>query len=309
MGSGVEEPSSTTLSEPAIKPVALEKDLPCIACGTSLRGSVPHGTCAKCGTRVDESLNPELLRFGSRHLLRALVRGIALLLAGLIVYAVAIVFDVFVIDFRWAAPFKVHGLIFLIPAALVLTGSWRMTHGTESPSGGVRSRGRLPARVCLTIGMLVIAGDACWEGYTGDRWNDGVMTVAWTLSAVGAAALAAHLSDLLVRTAGASLAAQTRALGWTILCLAVLHAIGTAADPSLSHWLHNGRPESSYVETGLLSFYSLVGAGVAGVWAIVLLYRVFRVMRNERAILNRFRESSREVGQMALASLLVQDAK
>lgn len=309
MTPGTKVQSEMTLSEPAIRPVVLERDLPCINCGTSLRGSVPHGNCTKCGKRVDESLNPELLRFGSRNLLRSLVRGTFLLLAGLIGYAAAIVFDLFVIDFRWAAPFKVHGLIFLIPAALVLTGSWRATQGVIKRSEGATTRGRLPARLCMTIGMLIIAGDACWEGYTGDRWNTGLLTVAWTIAAVGGAAIAGHLADMLARTAGFALVAETRAIGWTLLCVAVLHAISAAADPSLTHWLRNGQPKSTYVETGLLAFYSLAAAAVTGVWAITLLFRIVRVMRNERAILNRFRESSREVGQVALASLMLQDAK
>lgn len=287
----------------------LSRDLPCIACGTSLQGADPRGDCASCGAQVSDSLRPELLRFGSRHLLRAIVRGLATLLAGLACYAIAVICELFVIDLRWSQSRQITGLMYSLPAMLLLVGTWRATRGGSTRFEGIVSKTRLPARWLCLVGLSLAAAQACWLGITGTSWPAMASVLAGVFAAVGFSALAAHLADMVARTGGAHLAGESRALAWTILATAVFYAVGVAADPWVHRFLHGSAPRVNYTHTGVVTFYAGVAATLLGAWALTVLWRLYAVFAHEQRLLRRFRESSREVGLVALSSLLAQNAK
>ncbi len=62
----------------------IEENLPCVACGYTLRGLPVNGACPECGTEISRSLQGDRLAAADPQWLRTIVRGQRLLTAGMI---------------------------------------------------------------------------------------------------------------------------------------------------------------------------------------------------------------------------------
>ncbi len=65
-------------------------DAPCLGCGYNLRTMLPDRVCPECARPVADSVRPEFLRFASPRWVRALARGLLIILVTLAVSGVVI---------------------------------------------------------------------------------------------------------------------------------------------------------------------------------------------------------------------------
>ncbi len=180
-----------------LPPKLVDADRPCVRCSYNLRGLPRGGVCPECGTPIADSLRGDYLAFAAPEYLAAIHSGLNWVLAGVLVYAVALVGGVAIKIglggyLSPALVGEIRRTALVIPTVILLAGYWRFTRPDPGPAGresptSVRRVIRASVvvqAVAAVAGVLAAAGGPSGVGPVALRGTFGTLTVLLDLAAV-----------------------------------------------------------------------------------------------------------------------------
>lgn len=170
----------------------------CIGCGYDLAGLSRDRVCPECGTPVEKSYQPDLLRNRSPGYLWQLKSGLAFVLNGLLCWVAILALSIVgAIGLQFLAPGIAQSLpigvdfAFVLCSLLMLFGWWQIT--TPDPGRVTSGRDVRPRRIIrwsLAIQAVTAVADLLFKSLIGATPNlrtpDGQAMLAITLIASGA---------------------------------------------------------------------------------------------------------------------------
>jgi hypothetical protein len=283
----------------------IAEDLPCRACGYNLRGQALAARCPECALAVSLSARSDLLRFSDPEWIGRLVKGMRLILIGLIV-GVAIQIGAAVAGVAMATAGAAIWTSFLTAAmfvggavaVIVVVGVWMLTTpeptqlGTEPPASARRlARWCLTVQIATTVLQLSSSGNVGVAGPPAPAGGASTALAAATIVLVivvmiGYGAGFVYLRRLALRGPMPSLARHTRIVMWGylatqglgvalwVLFLFALNTVITPAGPVVGGTMVAAAVGGCAVALGSLVF---------GIWGLVLLLRYAALFKGAAA--------------------------
>ncbi|MBB6429489.1 hypothetical protein [Algisphaera agarilytica] len=273
-------------------------ELLCRQCGYNLRTMDARGDCPECGTAVHWSLIGDLLRFGDANWLRTLARGMAWVLAVLLVSIVTGIFiELFGVAYDFYMFLEVFVLVFTFLATLATAyGYWRLTTPEPQPDpsivipGGTRAWARGLLMIYSGFSLVTAGLSSLTLGTSYDRSTleidntiEALDSVAGLIGLAGLFCLAVVLRRLARRAPHPGIARQTTILIWAWAVTLGLFVFSLIA-LSLASAYSGGNPTAP---TPLSNRYllSALGCGggltavVLGIWSMILMLRYHNLFR------------------------------
>lgn len=127
----------------------------CVRCGYDLHGLPPSGNCPECGLSIERSLRGELLQFSDDAYRAQLLRGVTLIMTGIIVsLSLIIVALIFMIAMPGNVSSSAMQLTGIISTAISITGFY--FYSTADPGQIAGNKGESPRR-WIRIALVVVA--------------------------------------------------------------------------------------------------------------------------------------------------------
>ena len=143
----------------------LETHQPCIRCSYDLYGLPLSGSCPECGLSVERSLRGDLLQFSDDTYRAALLRGVTLIMTGIIV---SLVFSIIGVAVVIAMPSTnteaALTLVGIIGTAISLVGYY--SYSVADPGQLATNKGESPRRLIRIAIVLVAVGVLGQAGLT-----------------------------------------------------------------------------------------------------------------------------------------------
>lgn len=225
-------PQSQTLDE---APHEISEDTVCLTCEYNLRGLGSDGRCPECGTAIGRSLRGDFLRFADPQYVRALAKGVTLMLWGVAVGIVGVILR----SGPGAATDEsgVGAITDIIASLVTMIGAWIVT--TPDPNKldaaktfTARRLIRLFAVLSLGYMLMNLVQVLAQQTTSMSGATSAILTACglvfgacWIISFL---AQLSYFRSLAVRIPNPSVAASTRRLLWGFIIFASVMVFGGA---------------------------------------------------------------------------------
>ena len=210
----------------------IQLDVACRRCGYNVRGLHHEGRCPECGTAIGLSCYGDLLRFADPEWVETLVRGLGLILWGILVMVVSVVLAIVLILVTrqtWLG-----SALGTLGSLVGVWGTWIVTRADPSGIGEDRYvSDRRIVRISLCIGMGQNALRFLDESLAlTANWHAAFLLTALLAGLVGVVGEFARLTyfgKLAVRVPNEALAKRAQTLRWVMaisLGVVVLGSLG-----------------------------------------------------------------------------------
>ncbi|MBX3387881.1 MAG: hypothetical protein KF691_00350 [Phycisphaeraceae bacterium] len=125
---------------------------PCIKCGYNLQGLPATGNCPECATPIERSLRGDLLAFSDAAYLRALLRGVTFIMAGILLVILNFIIGIALVAVIGPGATILSGVIGLAASGISIYGYY--LYSSPDPGQLSENRGEQPRRI-VRIMLLV----------------------------------------------------------------------------------------------------------------------------------------------------------
>lgn len=134
-------------------PNVLTDTRPCIKCGYNLLGLEISGKCPECATPVERSLRGDLLAYSDATYLRALLRGVTLIMAGILLVILNFVLGITLMALIGPGATILAGIIGMLASGVSIYGYY--LYSSPDPGQLGNNRGEQPRQIVRI--MLVVS--------------------------------------------------------------------------------------------------------------------------------------------------------
>lgn len=139
-------------------PATVAEVRPCIRCGYNLQGLPAAGNCPECGTPVERSLRGDLLAFSDAAYLRALLRGVTLIMTGILLVILNSIMGVVLLAVLGPGAAILSGVIGLAASGISIYGYY--LYSSPDPGQLSENRGEQPRRIVRIMLLVTVVAAA-----------------------------------------------------------------------------------------------------------------------------------------------------